>query len=210
MQRVDGRSTRFAHRRGELLKAAGDYVLDHGAGGMALRPLGAAIGVSHVALLHHFGSREQLFVEVLRELRERERRHLAARADGAVGTGSSAADLETLVREMWGRLSSPDHERFMRLLFELVGRALQDPDGYGRFLQELVEDWTGSIERLLLARGAPAHEAPRLATLLYGAIRGLLLDLVSTGDRDRVETGFEALLDLVRPRLAQLEGRHEG
>jgi AcrR family transcriptional regulator len=208
MQRADGRTTRFAHRRGELLKAAGDYVLDHGAGGMALRPLGAAIGVSHVALLHHFGSREQLFVEVLRELRERERRHLAARADGTAGADGSAADLETLVREMWGRLSAPDHERFMRLLFELVGRALQDPGGYGRFLHELVEDWTGSIEQLLLVRGAPAREAPQLATLLYGAIRGLLLDLVSTGDRVRVEAGFEALMDVMRPRFAGLEGGH--
>jgi AcrR family transcriptional regulator len=205
MQRVDGRTTRFAHRRGELLEAAGDYVLDHGVSGLSLRPLGAAIGVSHAALLHHFGSKEELFVAVLRELRERERRHLASQA-GQDEDGASST-LEAVLRDMWRRLSAPDHERFMRLLFELVGLALQDPARYGRFLEELVEDWTSSIEQLLLAHGVAGEEASGLATFLYGAVRGLLLDLVSTGQRERVETGFEQLIGALRPRFMALERR---
>lgn len=181
--------------------AAADHVLAHGVSGLALRPLGAALGVSHVALLHHFGSREQLFVEVLRELRDREREQLARQAGALTGD----AGLEALLRAAWARLSAPAHDRFLRLLFEVVGRALQDPEAYGPFLDELVDDWTGSVEALLLARGAGEEEAAALAVCVYGAVRGLLLDLVSTGRRDRAEAGFEQFVTLLRPRFAALE-----
>jgi hypothetical protein len=37
------------------------------------------------------------------------------------------------------------------------------------------------------------------ATLVWAALRGLLLDLLATGDRDRVESAFELLDRLLRP-----------
>jgi hypothetical protein len=92
----------------------------------------------------------------------------------------------------------------MRLLFELIGLALQDPPRFGPFLEELVEDWTTSIELILEREGLAPQEARRLATFIYDAIRGLLLDLLSTKERERVDAGFEELVLAVEHRLADL------
>ena len=59
-------------RRQEILDRAIEVFVDKGAEGTSLRAIAEKIGVSHAALLHYFGSREELMVEVLRE---GERRH---------------------------------------------------------------------------------------------------------------------------------------
>ncbi|WP_314505520.1 TetR/AcrR family transcriptional regulator [uncultured Microbacterium sp.] len=59
-------------RRQEILDRAIEVFAAKGSEGTSLRAIAEKIGVSHAALLHYFGSREELLVEVLRE---RERRH---------------------------------------------------------------------------------------------------------------------------------------
>jgi TetR/AcrR family transcriptional regulator, transcriptional repressor of aconitase len=54
-------------RRREILDRAIEVFADKGAEGTSLRAIAEKIGVSHAALLHYFGSREELLVEVLRE-----------------------------------------------------------------------------------------------------------------------------------------------
>jgi TetR/AcrR family transcriptional regulator, transcriptional repressor of aconitase len=69
-------------RRQEILDRAIEVFADKGAEGTSLRAIAEKIGVSHAALLHYFGSREELLVEVLRE---GERRHSTyGRADARV------------------------------------------------------------------------------------------------------------------------------
>lgn len=54
-------------RRQQILDRAIEVFADKGAEGTSLRAIALKIGVSHAALLHYFGSREELLVEVLRE-----------------------------------------------------------------------------------------------------------------------------------------------
>lgn len=54
-------------RRQEILDRAIEVFAAKGAEGTSLRAIAGKIGVSHAALLHYFGSREELLVEVLRE-----------------------------------------------------------------------------------------------------------------------------------------------
>jgi TetR/AcrR family transcriptional regulator, transcriptional repressor of aconitase len=68
-------------RRQEILDRAIEVFADKGAEGTSLRAIAEKIGVSHAALLHYFGSREELLVEVLRE---GERRRSDPRDDAAV------------------------------------------------------------------------------------------------------------------------------
>jgi AcrR family transcriptional regulator len=194
---TDGRTTRYAHRRRELLEAASDWVLERGLGDVALRPLAAALGVSHATLLHHFGSREQLLVEVLGEFRTRQRLLLAA-------TAADAADAapDELLRAAWRQLTAPDAEPFVRLVFELVGAGLRGDAALEAFLRDVVADWTLSIEAVLAREGVPETRAASLATFIYGGLRGLLLDLVTTGERERLEAGVEELAAAVRALLA--------
>jgi len=77
-------------RRQEILDHAIEVFAAKGAEGTSLRAIAEKIGVSHAALLHYFGSREELLVEVLRE---GERRHSDPRdRDEVVGTMVRAAE----------------------------------------------------------------------------------------------------------------------
>lgn len=53
-------------RRQQILDRAIEVFADKGAEGTSLRAIAERIGVSHAALLHYFGSREELLIEVLR------------------------------------------------------------------------------------------------------------------------------------------------
>ena len=54
--------------RERLLEATMDYVRKNGVGDLTLRQLAAAVGTSHRMLVYHFGSKEGLFVEVIRSV----------------------------------------------------------------------------------------------------------------------------------------------
>src|SRR5262245_64322827 len=116
-ERVDGRSARYAHRRPELLAAATDYVFEHGLANLSIRPLAAALGVSHRAVLHHFGSKEQLVGEILHELRERDRHIIAAEAS-ELRSGD-----EDPILVAWRRMSDPAYHNYWRTYFEVFGIA---------------------------------------------------------------------------------------
>lgn len=77
-------------RRQEILDRAIEVFADKGAERTSLRAIAETMGVSHAALLHYFGSREELLVEVLRE---GERRHSDPRGeDEVVGSMVRAAE----------------------------------------------------------------------------------------------------------------------
>ena len=57
--------------RERLRNQAVDYVLSHGFGDLALRPLAKALNTNARMLVYHFGSREGLMREILAGLRER-------------------------------------------------------------------------------------------------------------------------------------------
>lgn len=179
---VDGRRLRYRHRRGELVDAVMDYVLEHGIADLSFRPLAQAVGVSHVTLRHHFGTKEELVAEILETLR--------ARAPIPAG----AADDETLLRGLWAQWSTPEGQRHFRLLFEVYGEALMHPRRYRRFLDAVVDDWLRVITGIALDAGCPEADAERFATVLLAQFRGLLLDLLATGDRARVDAAADAVL----------------
>ncbi|MGN6445172.1 TetR/AcrR family transcriptional regulator [Amnibacterium sp.] len=54
-------------RRQEILDAAIEVFAQRGAGRTSLRAIAQEVGVTHAALTHHFGSLEQLLVQVYRE-----------------------------------------------------------------------------------------------------------------------------------------------
>ena len=162
-------------RRRKLLEDAVDYVTEHGLAGLSLRPLAAALGTDASVLLHHFGSKEDLLVQILNGVRDRLRRvRRQSTAEG--GAGGLAA--------VWEWASDSRHDALFRLFFEAYGLALHRPDLYGAFLDHVVADW---LEELAPELG------PERSTLAIASLRGLLLDLLTTGDRDRVDAAAQLL-----------------
>ncbi|MFD8076801.1 hypothetical protein ACFV3E_29580 [Streptomyces sp. NPDC059718] len=94
---------------------------------------------------------------------------------------------------IWERASDPQRGAEFGLFFAVYGRALQAPDQFADFLEHVVTDWMNALRDAQGADTDPAT-ATRTATLVIATIRGLLLDLLATGDRDRVHYAAESFL----------------
>ena len=178
-------------RRAELLDAAVDYAVEHGFAELSWRPVACGLGVSTTTLVHHFGTKEQMLEAILGRLRERT----------FVATSDAVADrpgLAAAARAVWTRTSEPRRSAEFRLFFAVYGRALQAPERFAEFLDRVVADWMRSLVEAQGSGTDPA-EAARTATLVIATIRGLLLDLLTTGDRDRVQDAAEAFLATLEP-----------
>jgi AcrR family transcriptional regulator len=177
-------------RRRQLLDAATDHVAEHGIAGLSLRGLGAAIGTSHRMLIHHFGSKEGLFVEIVRASEERQREQLARlRRDPDL----SAADA---TRMLWRGLTDPGLAAQERLFFEICGQALQGRPEAVPVLDGIVTDWLEPLADAEAAQGADPATARARARLGLAVVRGLLLDLLATGDRAGVDAAMEEFVRL--------------
>jgi AcrR family transcriptional regulator len=166
-------------RKRELLDAAYRFVLDNGLADMSLRPLASEIGSSPRVLLFLFGTKEGLIRALLARAREDELRYLEELRDsgGERATG----------REIWSWLAAPSHRALLALWVEGYARSLLgDPGPWAGFGRDTVSDWLELLaERQPLGRRTtPEGEAER--TLLLAVLRGGLLDLLATGDTDRV------------------------
>ncbi len=90
---------------------------------------------------------------------------------------------------MWADVRRPELRPFERLFFECYARAANGEQPFDRMVPGAVNDW-------LALTGELAE--PAAARLGLAVIRGLLLDLVATGDEDGVDAAAEAFAILLR------------
>lgn len=175
-------------RRAELLDKLLAYSATHGLSEVSLRPLAAAVGSSPRVLLYFFGSK----AELVRAVHQHARREQLRVLDEALSGHGNPADA---LRALWEWLADPAHHNVARFFFEGYARSLHDDlhddldDKAGPwrgFGETSVREWLPRIER---AAGPDAE-----ATLILAAMRGLVLDLLATGDTERVNRAADAML----------------
>jgi AcrR family transcriptional regulator len=175
--------------KARLLGAVIDRLTTHGLGEESLRGLAAAIGTSHRMLIYHFGSKAGLLIEVVREM---ERRQLVSVAElEAELAADPALGVADLVRRYWQRVSDPAMWPAERLFYELYGQALQGREGTTPFLDNIVESMVGPLSEVTLRLGSSPDEARGDARLGVAVMRGLVLDLLATGDREGTDAAIE-------------------
>ena len=174
-------------RKQELLDAVVAEVERGGIGDRSLREIGAAVGTSHRMLIHHFGSREGLLTELVRKVESDQRRFL------------ESLDLlpDQAMEQMWQRLSDPRLWPTERLFFECYARATRGEPPFASLLPGLVDDWLDAAEGRGLVWPGDARAERARARAGLAIFRGLLLDLVATGDREGVEDAFQEFRALV-------------
>jgi AcrR family transcriptional regulator len=174
---------RTSQAREHLLAAAVRHALDAGIADLSLRQIAAAIGTSHRMLIYHFGSREGLLTAVTQAVEEQQRAAL-------LEPGATSQD----ARHAWERLSDPTLWPQERLFFELYAYALRGRPGTQGFLDGIVESWVAPIAAALVKAGANEPAARADARLAVAVVRGLLLDLLATGDRAGTTAAYERFL----------------
>ncbi len=181
--------TRDPNVRLELLRAIVEYVLANSFAELSLRPLGAAVGASPRTMLYHFGSKRGLVIAVLGEVARRQGDLLDAWYER-----SAEHDARTLLIGAWQWLTAPRHDALLRLLFETYGVALRDRKANAPFLKATSTGWVAPFARALERGGFAPSRSAALATLLVAVVRGLLLDVLATGERTRVDRAFRSFI----------------
>jgi len=159
-------------QREAFLSGAVDHVLRHGAGGLSLRPLAAALGTSDRMLLYYFGSRERLLETVLHLVGD----GLVAALSDAVPPGRWQPDV--LLRAMWSTARDPSVEPVLRLYVEILGQAAAGVAPFPAAARRVALSWLDWVQVRL---DVPAAERQDAAAALLATVDGLLLLHLAVG-----------------------------
>jgi AcrR family transcriptional regulator len=161
-------------RRDELLTRCQEYLLDHGVAEMSLRPIAAGVGTSARLLVYHFGSRDGLITAVMNGVRAR----LQGTLRRTVARPGFAKDP---LLAFWKASTQPDVLRALGLLLEVQVLALRNPRNYRHYLDETSTSWLQAIGEAV----PESKHRVAVVTVCQAVVDGLILDLLSTGDRRR-------------------------
>ncbi|MET9268459.1 helix-turn-helix domain-containing protein [Kribbella sp. NPDC003557] len=163
--------------RATLLDDAIGHFAKNGIGDASLRSIATSIGTSHRMLIYHFGSREGLLAEVVRTVEQQQRDLLATLSDLPIAEQAE---------EFWRRVTEAALV-YGPLFFELSAHAMQDLPHTEPLKADLINVWLPPLIELCVRAGIPPDQAPAYARLGLAASRGLLFDLLLTGDRAGVD-----------------------
>jgi AcrR family transcriptional regulator len=170
-------------RKRELLDSVIEAFASGGIGGRSLREVAEVVGTSHRMLLHYFGSRDELLLTIVEEVERRQAAMLVDLPD----------DPADAVAAMWADLRRPELRPFERLFFECYSRAAQGEVPFTRLLPAAVDGWLAKVDE---RTGGGAD--PAMVRLGLAVTRGLLLDLVATGDDKGVDAAAASFVALLR------------
>ena len=184
-------------RRAELLDAVVRYLAEHGLANVSLRPMAGELGVSVNALVHHFGSKDDLIVAALRrsetvqknvEAQWLERRPQLSQAD--------------LLRSWWRWITaSPENLAVVRLGIEAAALDATVTGLPRQVRGDQIGIWRANIEQRLLEEGVAQSTATIEASLAKAMFTGLVVDLLASGQRARLTRALELGLE----RLERLD-----
>lgn len=166
--------------RQALLERVVDDVARHGIGDRSLRDIAASVATSHRMLLYHFGSRGGLVAAIVAEVERQQRDALARLA-------TTASDAPSLIRALWRDVSAPERRSVVRLFFEAV--AASEPS-----TADLTEAWLEDRGRIEQTLGSAVD--PVSMRLGVAVIRGLLIDVLTTGDVTTATAALERYIGL--------------
>jgi AcrR family transcriptional regulator len=169
-----------ADARADLLDRVMTEVLAGGITDRSLREIATAIGSSHRMLLYHFGTRADLVQAVVERVETDQRAVLAVLA-------RAHTDPADLVRALWAQVTRPDVLPFARLFFETVAHQATHPGA-----DALTAPWLDATEPVAEELGIGFD--PAEVRLGVAVTRGLLVDVLVTGDVDAATVSLERFL----------------
>lgn len=182
--------------REQLLARVVGYFAGHGVADTSLRGLAEQIGTSHRMLLYHFGSREGLLAAVVDHVEAEQR---ATFATLFAEVAESGEDPVAQGLRFWRGVTEAALV-YGPLFFELSSHAMLDRPHATTMGRALVESWLEPLAMGWAALGFAPDEAREQGRLDLAVARGLLHDLLLTGDRTAVDAAMRRYVALVVPR----------
>lgn len=188
-ERHESPSTTSA-RRTELLHAVVSYIREHGLADVSLREIARHLKLTAPALLHHFGSKEKLLAEALEIIQQ----------DAIVILNRAFADQKSIapaIRALWDYQSEPERRQEQRAVLEIESMASKQPERFPRYHGNMQRPWVAAFLNALERANCPESMRLPTATLITASYRGLLADLLATGERRRISAALQMLQSLI-------------
>jgi AcrR family transcriptional regulator len=175
----------------KLLDDVVRYLATNGLANASLRPIAAALGVSVNALVHHFGTKDELVVAALARAT-----HMQTAVQDGWLTREPHMSEATLLSKWWKWLVASDENlALVRLGLEAAALDATSTGIAGPVRAEQINVWRLNIKQRLIAEGLSPETAEVEASLAKAMFTGLVVDLLATGDRKRLTTALDIGLD---------------
>src|SRR5215469_7267309 len=159
-------------RRAQLLERVVDDLAANGLVDFSLRRAARAAGTTHKVLLYHFDGAEDLLRQAIWQLRERR----------------IANSLAARVRAVWPVLVGEES----RVLDQAIGLMMYDSERYAGLGRGASQQYMPALLSLC-PPDWPEQRKVEVAELVLAALRGFLIDQLTSGNTAGTEAGFEAL-----------------
>jgi len=170
-------------RRRDLLDRVVDDLAVNGLVDFSLRRAARAAGTTHKVLLYYFDGAEDLLQQAIWQLRERRIANSLASADQA-----QPQTLAARVRAVWPALVGEES----RVLDQAIGLMMYDSERYAGLGQGASQQYMPALLSVC-PPDWPEQRKLEVAELILAALRGFIIDRLTSGDTAGVEAGFEAL-----------------
>lgn len=179
-------SPRGQARRRELLERVTDDLAVNGLVDFSLRRAARAAGTTHKVLLYHFDGADDLLRQAILRLRERRIGNIL----DVVTRGPASRTLAGRVRAIWPVLMGT--ESGLRVLDQAIGLTMYDPARYAELGREASRQYLPALLALCPERWSDQRKL-EVAEMILAAMRGFLVDWLTTGDSSGAAAGLEAL-----------------
>jgi AcrR family transcriptional regulator len=177
-------SPRGEARRRELLERVSDDLAVNGLVDFSLRRAARAAGTTHKVLLYHFDGADDLLAQAIFQLRERR----IGNALAAIAAGPEGQSLAERVRAIWPALLGEES----RVLDQAIGLTMYDPARYAELGRGASQQYLPTLLSICPPQWPDQHKL-EVAEMILAALRGFLIDWLTSGSATGVEAGFEAL-----------------
>jgi AcrR family transcriptional regulator len=182
----------------KLLDQVVSYLSEYGIGMLSLRPMAAALGMSTNRLFHHFGTKDELITAALERAIEQQ-----AEVEATWLAEDPTMD-NTEVLRAWFRwmCQAPANLALVRLGLEAAALDATTTGIAFEVREQQIGLWRNRIEQRLVGEGIPAGIAAMEASIIKATFTGLTLDLMASGDGQRLTKALDIALQRSATQLA--------
>jgi AcrR family transcriptional regulator len=182
-------------RKQQLLDHIVIYLLDHGLLNLSLRPLATALETNARMLLYYFGSKDALIASVLADVAALQKTAI----DTWLAQTPRSESVATQMHNFWRWLTTEPLHPALRLYFEIGTLGLRHIEPYHSFCQQIATECASALRPQLQKAGILPEQLDVTTTLVLSAVEGLLRDLLTNGERERVDQAFGLLVHFTLP-----------
>ncbi|MEI8240099.1 MAG: TetR/AcrR family transcriptional regulator [Actinomycetota bacterium] len=184
-------------RRQELLDRIVVYLAENGLAQATLRPMAASLDVSINRLVHHFGTKEELLAAALRRSID-----LQIEVQHGWMERNPQITMAEMYRKWWKWINASEaNMAIVRLNYEAAALDTKVTGLAGTVRAEQIGVWRHEAQYHFEAEGLSRERAVLEASLAKATFTGLIIDLLATGERRRLNAIFEEFIERTQAAL---------